>query len=237
MLQLIEVSKKFGHINALENVCCKVEKGERIVILGPSGCGKTTLLRLIAGFDKPDKGEIKIDGLSVAGNGKFVLPNKRRISMVFQDLALWPHMTVLKHLLYCSDSETRAGEILELVGLKNHGNKYPHQLSGGEKQRLALGRAIISEPEILLFDEPLTSLDPILKEEMLGVILDIQIKLKTTMVYVTHDQREAAFFSDRGAVMRQGRIEQAGKWCDIIKEPSNDFVELFMKGMKSEIQK
>ncbi len=240
MLQLINVSKDFRDIKAVCDVSLGVKSGERLVVLGPSGCGKTTLLRLIAGFDHPDNGLIRIGKVDVSGQGRYVAPNKRKIGMVFQDLALWPHLTVKQHLDFSmdhtKDRDEKTSDFLSLIGLMNHSKKYPHQLSGGEKQRLALGRALASAPQLLLLDEPLTSLDPLLREEIAQVILNVQTTLKFTMVYVTHDQREACMLSDTGAIMRAGSLEQIGKWHEIIAGPANHFVEVFTKGIAHEIK-
>jgi iron(III) transport system ATP-binding protein len=241
MLKLINVSKEFSAIKAVHDVSITVEKGERLVIIGPSGSGKTTILRMIAGFESPDRGNIFINDIEVSNGRKIIPPHKRNIGMVFQDLALWPHMTARQHILFClnkdgRDKETAEG-ILDLTGLKNHLNKYPFQLSGGERQRLGIARAIAQSPRILLLDEPMTSLDPLLKEELLALLLNIHDKLKSTMIYVTHDQREACFFSDKGVIMKDGEIEQSGTWEEMILKPANHFVEAFTKGMAGEIKK
>jgi len=236
MLQVINLTKSFGEVKAVDNVTLRIGAGERVVLLGPSGCGKTTILRLIAGFERPDEGRIILKNVEVSSPDRVMPPHRRKIGMVFQDLALWPHLTAREHLLFCMDARKKAREridaILEMAGLEAHVHRYPHELSGGEKQRLALARALASEPELLLMDEPLTSLDPVLKEELLGVVLDMQDRLKTTMMYVTHDLQEAHAFSEKGVILRAGRVEQKGYWNRIIAEPASHFVEFFMKGPK-----
>jgi iron(III) transport system ATP-binding protein len=239
MLQLNSVTKKYDGKRAVEDVSLSIASGERLVILGPSGCGKTTILRLIAGFEQLDRGTISIDDVTVSAAAQCVPPHERNLGMIFQDLALWPHITVLKHLLFCLGNnpaaEKRSREVLSLTGLERLEHKYPHQLSGGEKQRLGIARAIVRNPAILLLDEPMSSLDPLLKEEIMSVLLAIHGEIQSSMIYVTHDQREAIRFSSRGALMRDGEIVQDGAWEELVKNPADDFVQLFMKDVTFEI--
>jgi iron(III) transport system ATP-binding protein len=194
----------------------QVHRGQTLAIFGPSGCGKTTTLRMIAGFERPDSGTIQINGRLVCAPGKWIPPHQRGVGMVFQDLALWPHMKVCKHLQFAlkGGSKARAKQkagiaaALEQVALETKADAYPHQLSGGEKQRLALARALIVEPSVLLMDEPLSSLDANLRSVLLHEIRNRIKTTQTTSVYVTHDWHEALFLADRIAMMRNGRIEK-----------------------------
>ena len=199
MIELFTLSKRYGPILAVNQVSLKIEKGECFTLLGPSGCGKTTLLRLIAGFEVPDEGKIFIEGREVSNPKKVEHPSNRHVGMIFQDLALWPHMTVKENIAFGlkgnkmrrEDRERKIKKILSTINLEGHLNRYPHQLSGGEKQRLAIARALSLKPHILLLDEPLASLDPLLSKELQKTILNLQKELQITLIYVTHDQRKA----------------------------------------------
>lgn len=237
MIELKNIAKRFARILAVDNVSFKVEEGEHLSILGPSGCGKTTLLRLIAGLEIPDSGQILIDGEVVSSAQKIVAPNQRKIGMVFQDLALWPHMSVRKNIGFGLESERlskrqredKIKEILNLVALARHIDCYPSLLSGGEQQRVALARTLALEPKILLMDEPLSDLDLQLKEELQKVIVNLQQRLKITTIYVTHNQAEATSMADRIIVMNQGKVEQIGRPEDLLNNPETDFVRRFMR--------
>lgn len=237
MLELKNITKKFSGFLAVEGISFKAGYGEHLAILGPSGCGKTTLLRLIAGLEVPDSGEILIDGQVVSSPSKIAPPNKRKIGMVFQDLALWPHMKVRENIGFGLESrgfskrqrQEKIKEVLNVVSLNRHIDNYPYQLSGGEQQRVALARAIILEPKILLMDEPLSNLDLQLKEELQRVIVELQQRLKITAVYVTHNQDEAFSMAARIVVMSQGKIEQAGSLKDLYNNPQTDFVRRFIR--------
>lgn len=206
--------------------------GEFLTLLGPSGCGKTTTLRIIAGFEKPERGGILFDGKRVND----LPPYERGIGIVFQDYALFPHMTVFKNIAFGlemkrlpkAEIERRVRWALELVGLEGLENRYPEQLSGGQQQRVALARALVVEPDVLLLDEPLSNLDAKIRERLRGEIKRIQRELGITTVYVTHDQEEAMAVSDRIAVMNVGRVEQVGKPLELYYRPRTEFVARFL---------
>ncbi len=217
MIELNNITKKIPDGFALRNLNLTVPRGETLVLFGPSGCGKTTILRLIAGFETPDEGVIRINGNIATGKGKMLAPYKRNLGMVFQDLALWPHMTVRRHLEFVMDGSRfknkkanleKITEVLEQVKLSARIDAYPHQLSGGEKQRLALARALVAQPTVLLMDEPLSSLDAHLRSDLLRDIHTLVKEQKITTVYVTHDWGEAVFLADRAVVMQNGQIQK-----------------------------
>ena len=215
LLSLTNVTKRFASHQAVDGVSLEVASGDAVVILGPSGCGKTTLLRLIAGLEVPDSGEIRLAGVEAAGAGRSRMPaHARRIGFVFQDLALWPHLTVQRNLNFVLESvkmpraerAARALEALKLVRIEQLSSRYPHQLSGGEQQRVALARALVGQPRMLLLDEPFSSLDPELRDALRSELARLQRTLHVTTVYVTHDQADAAILADRVIEMRAGRI-------------------------------
>jgi ABC-type Fe3+/spermidine/putrescine transport system ATPase subunit len=218
MIELKSISKKLAGKEILNQISLQVGQGRCLALLGPSGCGKTTLLRIIAGFEAPDQGEVLLAGVLAGDRYKLLPPHKRNLGMVFQDLALWPHMTVQKHLDFMlgkaktskAERQAKIFRALKMVQLEDCSLAYPHQLSGGEKQRLALARALITEPAILLFDEPLSSLDSALKEEMMHEVRHILRNLEMTTVYVTHDKQEAFFMADQIAIMEKGQIKLYG---------------------------
>lgn len=212
------VTKRFASHPALDSVTLEIALGESVVILGSSGCGKTTLLRLIAGLDVPDSGEIWLGDVQVAGPDRsLVPPYRRQIGFVFQDLALWPHLSVAGNLDFVLDALTvpraersrRIDDTLKLVRIDGFAARYPHQLSGGEQQRVALARALIGRPRLLLLDEPLSSLDAELRAAMRTELARIQRTLGLTMIAVTHDREDAAVLADRVIEMRAGRIVAA----------------------------
>lgn len=230
----------FNGFKALNDISFKIEEGEFIAILGPSGCGKTTLLRLLAGFNRPSAGEIRI-GEQVVANKEYVLPpNERFISMVFQSYALWPHMSVKKNIEFPiknskfvsqeirGNCDTRVKELIEMVGLTGMEKRLPSQLSGGQRQRVALARALSVNPDLLLMDEPLSNLDTELRVEMRREIKELHQKTKVTVVYVTHDQSEALALADRIVVMNHGQIEQIGTPREIYGAPATPFVAKFV---------
>ncbi|QAY67547.1 ABC transporter ATP-binding protein [Paenibacillus protaetiae] len=239
-IQLKQINKSFGSFQALSAVNLTIEDGEFVAILGPSGCGKTTLLRMLAGFEKPTSGEIIINGEIAASEAVLTPPERRRIGMVFQNFALWPHMTVYEHVRFpirthketpkaIRDHEAeRVQDVLELVGLSHLSGRMPHELSGGQKQRVAIARAIASEPSLLLMDEPLSSLDAMLRMDLRREIQAVHRKTKSAIVYVTHDQEEALAMADRIIVMKNGQIEQAGTPQDIYLRPQTEFVAKFV---------
>jgi iron(III) transport system ATP-binding protein len=212
------ITKRFASHQALDSVTLEIALNESVVILGSSGCGKTTLLRLIAGLEVPDNGEIWLGDVQVAGPGQSLLPPyRRRIGFVFQDLALWPHLTVAGNLQFVLDAlavprperSRRIDDALKLVRIDGFAARYPHELSGGEQQRVALARALIGSPRLLLMDEPLSSLDAELRAAMRTELARIQRTLGLTTVYVTHDREDAAVLADRVVEMRAGRIVTA----------------------------
>jgi ABC-type Fe3+/spermidine/putrescine transport system ATPase subunit len=212
---LRNVSKRFNSHQALDALSLEIAASEIAVILGPSGCGKTTLLRLIAGLEVPDQGEIWLAGVKASeGRRRLTPPHARGIGFVFQDLALWPHLTVRQHLGFVLESArvsraeraSRAGEALALVRVEQLANRYPHELSGGEQQRIALARALVSQPQLLLLDEPFSSLDSELRAVLRDELVRVQRALSLTTVFVTHDREDAAFLAHRFIEMRSGRI-------------------------------
>jgi len=226
------VSKRFGDVVAVRDVSLEIAEGEFITLLGPSGCGKTTTMRMIAGFEEPDAGRILLRGDDVVG----VPPNKREVNMCFQHYALFPHMNVGNNIAYGlklrkvakAERQRRVEEMLELVGLAGYSQRKPAQLSGGQQQRVALARALVNRPAALLLDEPLGALDVKLRKQMQLELKRIQHELRTTFVYVTHDQEEALSMSDRIAVMKDGVIEQLGAPRDIYEHPATPFVADFV---------
>jgi iron(III) transport system ATP-binding protein len=221
-IDLDHVSKNFGARVAIDQLSLHIEKSERLVLFGPSGCGKTTVLRLLAGLEVPDKGEICIDGRVVATAGKnLVPPEKRDLGMVFQDLALWPHMTVQQNLMFGlkarsvpkREAHVRVREVLERVGLDHRIDAKPHQLSGGEQQRVALARALVTRPSILVMDEPLSSLDDERKRAIASDLLGLQSQFGFTLIYVTHDRSEADMLASRICQLRDGRVTEFSYDC------------------------
>jgi putative spermidine/putrescine transport system ATP-binding protein len=214
-LTIAGVTKRFGSRTAVDDVSVRVASGEVAVILGPSGCGKTTLLRLIAGLEIPDAGEIWLDGRQVAGGQRsMVPPHDRGIGFVFQDLALWPHFTVRKNLEFVlesvkvpkADRASRVRDALSLVRVEQLSERYPHELSGGEQQRVALARALVGRPRVLLLDEPLSSLDPDLRATLRAELARLKRALHVTTIYVTHDREDAAVLADCVVQMQMGRV-------------------------------
>ena len=226
------LSKKFGGIQAVLNVDLTAPRGGIVALLGPSGCGKTTALRLIAGFEVPDSGRVAIGGQEVCGAGRFVPPEKRRVGMVFQEGALFPHLTVEQNVAYGLGKgvtkQARVKQALGLVGLAEHRSRMPHQLSGGQQQRVALARALAPQPDILLLDEPFSNLDPSLREQVRADTLEIIRASQVTAVFVTHDQDEALLIGDTVAVMREGSVEQAASPEVIFHQPTSAFVARFI---------
>ncbi len=216
-IELQDVSKTYNDRTVVDAVSVSIARGERVVLLGPSGCGKTTVLRLTAGLEVPDSGTIKINGNQVAVAGRNLIePEHRNIGMVFQDLALWPHMTVFQHLEFAlrydglnklSDRPSRIREVLGLVRLPDRADSKPGELSGGQQQRVALARALVTNPTIVLMDEPLSSLDAELNLHLRREILRLHAALEFTLVYVTHSREEAADIGTRVIDMREGRID------------------------------
>lgn len=235
-ITLNNITKNYGNVQIIQNFSDKFNDHEFITLLGPSGCGKTTMLRMIAGFEKPTTGEIKIDDVVVSSADKFVPPNLRNIGMVFQSYAVWPHMNVFDNVAYPlkikrvprSEITERVMNILEAVHLSPYVKRMPSELSGGQQQRIALGRALVSNPQVLLLDEPLSNLDAKLRESMRFEIKEVQKRFGMTVVYVTHDQTEAMAMSDKVIVFNNGAVQQMDTPMNIYRNPANQFVADFV---------
>ncbi len=235
-LVLENVSKRFGATRAVDGIELDVAEGEFLAVLGPSGCGKTTLLRLIAGFEAPDTGRIALAGRQVAGTGVHVAPEDRRVGIVFQSYALWPHMNVARNVGYAlevagvraPEYERRVTEALATVGLGGFAERRPSELSGGQRQRVALARCLVMSPAIVLLDEPLANLDVHLRAAMMDEFAAFHDKTGATMVYITHDQGEAMALAHRIAVMDQGRIVQIAGPRELYREPASAMVGAFI---------
>ena len=235
-ITLKNITKFYGNIQVIQNFSEVFKDHEFVTLLGPSGCGKTTMLRMIAGFEKPTTGEIRIDDKVVSSEDVFVPPNLRNIGMVFQSYAVWPHMNVFDNVAYPlkiqkvsrDDIRERVENILEAVHLSPYITRMPNELSGGQQQRVALGRALVSNPQLLLLDEPLSNLDAKLRESMRFEIKELQKKFGITVVYVTHDQTEAIEMSDRVIIFNQGVVQQIDTPMNIYRNPANEFVENFI---------
>lgn len=231
-VQCEQLHKSFGALSVVDGVSFALHSGEILALLGPSGCGKTTLLRLLAGFERLDLGRISIANTLVA-DGQFHLPpEKRRTGMVFQDYAIFPHLSVADNVAFGlkqrRQQRERVTELLDLVGLDGQGDKMPHELSGGQQQRVALARALAPEPVILLLDEPFSNLDANLRVQVRREIRDLLLAAGTTAIFVTHDQEEALFIGDRVALMRAGQLEQIGRPETLFHSPRTEFVAHFM---------
>lgn len=232
------VSKEYNGIRILNNLSFKVNDGEFVSFLGPSGCGKTTSLRMIAGLEKNDAGEIAIGEEIIASPEKSILvpTRERNLGMVFQSYAIWPHMNIFENVAFPlrmknmnnQDIKSKVEEALEIVELKGFSERYPNTLSGGQQQRVALARGLVARPKVLLLDEPLSNLDAKLREKMRKDIRDIQQRFKMTCIYVTHDQIEAFSMSDRIMIMEKGNILQFATPHEIRANPANDFVKEFI---------
>ncbi|MGW4796731.1 ABC transporter ATP-binding protein [Nonomuraea sp. NPDC004297] len=232
MLKIDGVSRSFGDVIALDGVSLEIDQGEFFALLGPSGCGKTTLLRIIAGFERPDAGSVSLDGADLLGTP----PNRRPISLMFQSYALFPHMTVAKNVAYGLERERlpkqevrqRVGEVLETVGLSAHAARKPAQLSGGQRQRVALARSIVKRPRLLLLDEPLSALDKKVRADMQLELKRLQHDVGITFVVVTHDQEEAMSLADRIAVFDNGHVRQVDEPVSLYERPRTPFVADFV---------
>jgi iron(III) transport system ATP-binding protein len=234
VLELEDVAKRYGDETVISDLSLSVCDGEILTLLGPSGCGKTTTLRLIAGLERPNRGGIQLRDEAVAGDGRFVPAEERGIGVVFQEFALFPHLTARENVAFglqdWSDAErdARVTELLELVGLETHGEDYPDELSGGQQQRIALARSLAPEPEMLLLDEPFSNLDVDLRVEMREEVRRIIKEAGVTAISVTHDQEEAMSISDRVAVMNDGDIEQIDTPEQVFQQPESRFVAGFL---------
>ena len=232
------LTKRYGGVAAVEALDLGVAPGELVALLGPSGCGKTTTLRLVAGFLHPEAGEIRVGDRCLSSPAAVVPPERRKMAMIFQSYALWPHMTVAQNVAYGlrfggrqvskADRDRRVSEILKVVQLAGYESRYPGELSGGQQQRVAVARALVVEPEILLLDEPLSNLDANLREEMRFEIRRLHEAFGITTLYVTHDQAEAMVISDRIAVLERGRVAQVGTAEDLFERPRTRFVAQFI---------
>jgi iron(III) transport system ATP-binding protein len=231
-LECRDVSKRFGETQAVDHASLAIEQGHIYALLGPSGCGKTTLLRLIGGFEVPDSGEIELKGQLLVSPSHFTAPDKRRVAVVFQDFALFPHMNVAKNIAFGLpkgvDRRRRVAELLELVGLEDLERRMPHELSGGQQQRVALARALATEPTVMLLDEPFSNLDPSIRQRVRTEVKLLIQSIGITAVFVTHDQEEALSLAEDVAVMMDGRIVQTGSPSDIYTRPVSRAVAEFI---------
>ncbi len=237
-IELINVSKVFGSVRAVDKLNLTVEQGECFSFLGPSGCGKTTTLRMIAGFENLDEGELYSDGRLFSSSYKhfYLPPEKRDFGMVFQAFAVWPHMSVYDNVAFPlkikklpkDEIRSRTEMALKATSLVREADLFPQTLSGGQQQRIALARAVAINPKVMLLDEPLSNLDPHLREEMRFEIKELQTRFGFTVIYVTHDQAEAMALSDRMLVMKEGVVQQIGGPLDIYNKPENKFVFSFI---------
>lgn len=231
-LEFEDISKSFGNVRAVMNTSLSIKKGEFFSLLGPSGCGKTTLLRIVAGFEKPDTGRVYLNGQDITD----LPPNRRKVNTIFQNYALFPHLTVWDNIAFGlkiekrpkKEIESEVQKMLKLIQMEDQAWKYPDQISGGQKQRVAIARALIKKPDVLLLDEPLAALDLKLRQRMLIELDLIHDEVGITFVYVTHDQGEAMSLSDRIAVMDKGIIEQTGTPMEIYEAPRSSFVAAFI---------
>ena len=235
-ITLDQLGKSYAKVTAVADVTLAIRPGEFVTLLGPSGSGKTTTLRMIAGLEQPTAGTVRIGDRVVSGAGIFVPVHQRRLGMVFQSYAVWPHKTVLDNVVFPlqqlgiarEEQGLRADRMLQLVGLAGYAQRYPSQLSGGQQQRVSLARALVAEPDVILFDEPLSNLDAQLRESMRVLLRDLHRRLGLTAVYVTHDQVEAMVLSDRIFVMHEGRLLQSGTPEDLYERPASRFVAEFV---------
>lgn len=236
-IEICNISKSFGQVQALKTTCLSIKQGQFISLLGPSGCGKTTLLRLIAGLETPDAGEIYAGDECIYSHSRNINKNanRRNFGMVFQDFSLWPHMTIYENVAFGLRAKKQTANLKQLVAeaitvvrLQGLENRYPHQLSGGQQQRVAFARAIAIKPQLVLFDEPLSALDAVLRDEMRFELIHLVETTGLTVLYVTHDQTEAMSMSSKIAVMNNGQILQTGGPEAIYQAPAHPFVARFI---------
>lgn len=242
-LRLVSLSKAFGSILAVDNIDLDLAEGQLLALLGPSGCGKTTTLRMVAGLERPSSGQIVLDGKVLANAEMSIEPEKRKLGMVFQTYALWPHMNVFENVAYGlrraryrnADIHERVKEVLDIVGMSGYGERPATNLSGGQQQRVAVARALATRPNVLLFDEPLSNLDAVLRETMRFEIRSLQQRLNITAIYVTHSQEEALAIADVVGVMNAGRLQQMAPPQELYTRPRTKFVASFV-GLSNTIQ-
>ncbi|MEX0991206.1 MAG: ABC transporter ATP-binding protein [Actinomycetota bacterium] len=215
------LSKSFGSTKAVSSFGLEVYEGELIALLGPSGCGKTTVLRMIAGLERPDAGTIHVAGTVVSGGRTWVPPEGRRVGIVFQDWALFPHLTVAANVTFGATDPERVEELLTLLSIGDLGDRMPHELSGGQQQRVAIARALAPAPDVLLLDEPFSNLDAALRARVRAEVREVLRRAGVTSIFVTHDQEEALSIADRVAVMARGRLQQVGTAWDVYEEPAS----------------
>src|SRR5215211_4320985 len=227
-IEVDALSKAFGSTAAVDRASLTVEQGAIVALVGPSGSGKTTLLRLIAGFERPDAGSVRIGGREVAGERAWVEPEERRVGMVFQHGALFPHLSVGANAAFGATRAERGTECLELVDLAHRSGAYPHELSGGERQRVALARALAADPAVVLLDEPFAALDAGLRQRLREEVAAILREAGTSALLVTHDQAEALSLADTVAVMRDGGVEQVGSPQEVYERPGSRWVAEFL---------
>ncbi len=231
-LETVGLVKAYDGTQVLSGVDLSVGEGEFMGLLGRSGAGKTTLLRTIAGLEEPDSGTITVGDATLFGGGVDVPPEKRDVGMVFQDLALWPHMTVRQHLQFVAEArgsgKDRIDDVLELLGIREHAGKYPGKLSGGERQRVALARALIQEPRILLLDEPVSNLDPVSKKGFSEEVARLREEFNVTVIYSTHNVLDIGGVAGRVAVLGGGRVVQCGPFEELKKNPAGESVEALL---------
>jgi iron(III) transport system ATP-binding protein len=231
-VRMAGVRKAYADVTALDAVSLELEPGSLLAILGPSGCGKTTCLRLVAGFERPDAGSVAVGGRVVASDTQMVPPERRRVGLVFQDLALFPHLSVRRNVAFGirrePDAQPRTDALLELVGLRGDAERLPHELSGGMQQRVALARALAPRPDVLLLDEPFSSLDQAMRTQLRAEVRQILRDARQSAIFVTHDQAEALSIADRVAVMARGRVLQVATPELVYAEPATPYVATFI---------
>ena len=229
IITLDSVSKYYGSVRAVDNVSLSIGRGQMLVLLGSSGCGKTTALRLIAGLERPDAGEIWLDGDLVAGNGHWTPPEQRRIGMVFQDYALFPHLTSMENIAFPLHSQTaqqrraRVEDLLALVGMEGMGDRYPHQLSGGMLQRVAIAQALASDPKIIVLDEPVSALDVSIRAQIMNLLQDLRRDLGVSFFMISHDLATMRYLSDEIGVMYLGKLVEYGPADQVFDEPRHPY--------------
>ncbi len=235
MISLKNISHSYGKKVVLENLCLDIEANKLVCLLGGSGSGKTTILRIIAGLENPQKGEIIVHNQVLTQNNSLLIPpNKRNMGFIFQDLALWPHLSVFNNIAFglkehkVNNIEDKVYEILDYFGIKDLAEKFPHQLSGGQKQLVAISRSLVLRPSILLMDEPLNNLDVKLKRRMLAYIKKLKHEFNLTIVYVTHDHKEAFSIADKIVILDNGKIQEIGG-IEQIKQSNNEFIKYFLE--------